>query len=73
VIVATRVLLDRRRPCLACGAPWRVRMRARLTDTPPGVPAVWEEAVGECSIRCWERDEDAYAAGLEQRALSDSV
>lgn len=67
-MVATRILLDHRRPCLACGAPWRVRLQAETAGKPAGVPAVWEEDIGECSLRCWERDPLAYAAGVRRRA-----
>jgi hypothetical protein len=72
-LLATRVELDRSRPCLACGAPWRVVLRN------PGVlPASNPDAAGQavhwtpessgCSAECWREDADAYDRGILARS-----
>ena len=68
-MVATRIALDYLYPCLACGAPWRVRSRAQLAGKAPGVPAVWEADHGECSERCWNADPAAYDRSLDARVV----
>ena len=67
-MVATRIALDYLRPCLACGAPWRVRSRAQIVaGRSPGLPTVWEPDHGECSDRCWEVDGSEYDRSLDAR------
>ena len=66
-MVATRITLDRRHPCLAGGAPWRVMAKARVTGLRPGEHVVWADSGGECAERCWQRDADAYRHGVEER------
>ena len=71
-LLATRVELDRSRPCLACREPWRVVLRS------PGVlPASNPHSVGQsvrwipessgCSAECWRHDRAAYDRGISDR------
>jgi hypothetical protein len=58
--------LDRDHPCLACGAPWRVVVEARVVEDRF---IVWKRrGAGECSARCMARDREAYDRGLAERA-----
>lgn len=66
-MVATRVTLDSQRPCLECGAPWRVVARAPISGKAAGVPVKWEDDDGSCSARCWESDPKAYENGRRAR------
>jgi hypothetical protein len=66
MMVAVRITLDRRRPCLACGAPWRVRATAPVAADAKG-PTPWDERGGQCSARCWERDPSRYLTGVGER------
>jgi hypothetical protein len=68
-MVATRIALDFRHPCLACGAAWRVRSRAEVPARTTGLPAVWEPDHGECSDRCWEMDPLTYDRCLDARMV----
>jgi hypothetical protein len=66
MMVAVRITLDRRRPCLACGAPWRVRSTAPIASGSRG-PGLWDERGGQCSARCWERNLTRYLTGVRER------
>jgi hypothetical protein len=66
-MVAVRITLDRRRPCLACGAAWRVKSTAPLSQRAYGLPAAWDDRGGQCSARCWESDAGRYVEGLVDR------
>ena len=64
-VVQTKIVLDREHPCLACGAPWRVRME-KLPANAQGIG--WKRGRGDCSARCGTRDMDAYNRALAERA-----
>jgi hypothetical protein len=66
MMVAVRITLDRKRPCLACGAPWRVRSTAAVAARTNG-PGLWDERGGQCSSRCWEVDPTRYLEGVIDR------
>jgi hypothetical protein len=63
MMVAVRITLDRKRPCLACGAAWRVRSVAVRTNG----PALWDDRGGQCSERCWEHNPSRYLEGVLDR------
>jgi hypothetical protein len=65
MMVAVRITLDRKRPCLACGAPWRVRSTALAGQTTGS--GLWDERGGQCSARCWESDPSRYVSGVLDR------
>jgi hypothetical protein len=67
MMVAVRITLDRKRPCLACGAPWRVRSTAIAAGQSDGGPGLWDERGGQCSARCWESDASRYLDGVRER------
>jgi hypothetical protein len=69
MMVAVRISLDRRRPCLACGAAWRVKSTAPIDARAKGLPAPWDDRGGQCSSRCWEVDAGQYIAGIVERRL----
>lgn len=69
MLVATRVLLDHKHPCLACGAPWRVRTRAQIAMDSAEIRPEWVPEAGECSARCWCNEPDTYTIGLQERTL----
>jgi hypothetical protein len=73
-LMATRVELDRSRPCLACGAPWRlVSESSDIRDASDPAAAtqvvIWRPIRGDCSANCWEQDRHAYEVGLMEREL----
>jgi hypothetical protein len=58
--------LDRDHPCLACGAPWRVLVEARVVENRF---IVWKRrGEGECAAGCMRTDREAYNRGLAERA-----
>lgn len=61
-----RYRVDPQRPCLACGAPWRIEEQALAFDR-SGVPVRWELVMGECADRCWLTDLQAYNSALRTR------
>jgi hypothetical protein len=66
MMVAIRITLDRKRPCLACGAPWRVKSEARIAQRVMG-PTPWDDRGGQCSERCWEVAPTRYLEGVLDR------
>jgi len=73
-LMATRVELDRSRPCLACGAPWRlVSESSDVRDVSDPAAAtqvvIWRPKRGDCSASCWEQDRHAYEVGVMEREL----
>ena len=64
MMVSVRITLDRKRPCLACGAAWRVRSVAVRASGPA---ALWDDGGGQCSERCWEIDPTRYLEGVVNR------
>jgi hypothetical protein len=52
--------VDRDRPCLVCGAPWRVTVTIRKTfDGGQLTPDIDARESGECSARCFARGGDS--------------
>ena len=66
MMVAVRITLDRKRPCLACGSAWRVRSTAMIAASSHG-PGLWDERGGQCSARCWEANAARYIEGVIER------
>jgi hypothetical protein len=56
------VVLDSERPCLNCGAPWRV-----VVEPTDSVAAFMRPRAGTCSAHCWNTDFDGFNAGLVDR------
>ena len=72
-LMATRVELDRSRPCLACGAPWRIVLKSPgvLAASSPdsvGQQVSWIPNTSGCSAECWRHDTDAYDRGVLARS-----
>jgi hypothetical protein len=57
-------VLDNKRPCLNCGAPWRVVIEAVSAEA--GGLAVRPRA-GTCSAHCWNDDFEGFDAALFER------
>lgn len=73
-LLATRVELDRSRPCLACRAAWRIVLRCRNGVLPASNPDAagqsirWVPESSGCSAECWRHDRAAYERGVLARA-----
>lgn len=64
------VLYDRDRPCLSCGADWRIVID-EIQDVTGTVTL--RASAGTCSARCWVSDFDGYDRGLLARLDRDWV
>jgi hypothetical protein len=72
-LLATRVEIDRSRPCLACGAPWRVVLRspgvlAASSPDSAGQSVRWIPDTSGCSAECWRADTASYDRGVLARS-----
>ena len=73
-LMATRVELDRSRPCLACGAAWRIVSESSeiLAVSDPGhgsQSVMWEPKRSGCSAECWRHNQAAYDRGILDRGV----